>query len=720
MAGAPSVPTTAAPTPVPPTAVPRPVRAVRRAISEKEKEGRRTAILGAAKKVFAAKGYHATTIADIAKAAKLSYGSIYWYFDSKDALFHALMEAEGQALRRHVTAAMASTGARRSPDAPFRAAVRSTFEFFESDAALVKLLFRDSYALGDRFEQHLFGIFEEFISDIQPSVEDAQRRGLIIEAPPRMVACSVAALVGQIAHRRLVTDDGLSADAAADFVVSLLLNGLLPRSRAAGRDPRRGEGARRRGVGPVDRPRRHRDRPRARPARRAGVPRQRAPAPPPGRARVGREHHVEHDPGRRCGARPTARPLPARTEVTTIGGNSPQWLVSRAASAISAGELDATLIVGAEAQHSAKAGSPPDPGDDTGAPDPVIGDERPGVGSAEMSVGIVAPVHVYALFESVIAHRAGRRAPEQRAVLGELMARFTDVAAVQRAAWFPVVRDPTELATIGPDNRLVAEPYPKRMCAFLHVNQGAAVLVTSLATARAAGVAHRAVFCWSGAEVTDVWFPSARPDLGSSPGLRAAASAALAGAGRTVDEIDAFDLYSCFPCAVEMGTEALGIAPDDSRGLTVTGGLPYFGGPGNNYSLHAVAAMTDRLRERGGTGLVSAMGWYATKHAVGIYGASPPPTGFHRADTAGAQRAIDDSAVPVAAEARGRAVVVAATVALGRDGAVSAAPVIARLPDGSQVAAAAAPDVLGSVAGRDLVGTPVEVSGTPLRYRPAD
>jgi AcrR family transcriptional regulator len=212
-----------------PTQDSRPARAVRRAMSDTEKAGRRTDILAAAKKVFARKGYHATTIADIAKAAKLSYGSIYWYFDSKDALFHALMEAEGQALRDHVTEAMDSTPARGSPDAPLRAAVRTTFEFFESDRALVKLLFRDSYALGDRFEKHLFGIFEAFISDIEKIVADAQRRGLIIEAPPRMVACSVAALVGQIAHRRLVTDDGLSAEVAADFVVSLLLNGLLPR-----------------------------------------------------------------------------------------------------------------------------------------------------------------------------------------------------------------------------------------------------------------------------------------------------------------------------------------------------------------------------------------------------------------------------------------------------------------------------------------------------------
>jgi AcrR family transcriptional regulator len=219
MAGAPPVPTDTA----------HPGRAVRRAVSDTEKQGRRTDILAAAKKVFARKGYHATTIADIAKAAKLSYGSIYWYFDSKEALFHALVESEGQALRDHVTEAMLVTPARGAPDAPFRAAVRTTFEFFESDRALVKLLFRDSYALGDRFEQHLFGIFEAFIGDIEAIVADAQERGLIIEAPPRMVACSVAALVGQIAHRRLVTDDGLSAEVAADFVVSLLLNGLLPR-----------------------------------------------------------------------------------------------------------------------------------------------------------------------------------------------------------------------------------------------------------------------------------------------------------------------------------------------------------------------------------------------------------------------------------------------------------------------------------------------------------
>jgi acetyl-CoA C-acetyltransferase len=424
---------------------------------------------------------------------------------------------------------------------------------------------------------------------------------------------------------------------------------------------------------------------------------------------------------------------PASAETTTIGGNSPQWLVGRAAAAVGAGRLDSALVVGAEAQHSIKIGgvspaaggeSVEGRGDAAGAaasdPDPVVGDDRVGMSPAEMRAGLVAPVHVYALFESVLARRAGHGLAQHRAALGARMARFTQVAASHPYAWFPSARTAGELSTVTADNRLVTEPYPKHMCAFLHVDQGAAVLVTSLAAARAAGVADRAVFCWSAADATEVWFPTARPDPGSSAGLRAAAHAALDAARLGVDDIDCFDVYSCFPCTVEMAEDALGLSPDDARGLTVTGGLPYFGGPGNNYSLHAIATTVDRLRQDGGIGMVSALGWYATKHAVGIYGAAPPPAGWRRGDTEAAQRLIDASAVLVADDADGPAVVVASTVAHGRDGEVRAAPAIARLPDGRQLAAAAEPDELAGLAGRNLVGERVVVtSGQPPRYRVA-
>jgi AcrR family transcriptional regulator len=202
----------------------------RRAVSEQDKSRRREEILVAAKKVFARKGFHATTIADIAKESGLAYGSVYWYFDSKGDLFHALMAAEEQALRAHITAALAAAGLQlNSAEMPFRTAVQATFEFFEADKETVRLLFRDAYAWGDRFEKHLGGIYERFIDDIETLIVTAQQRGAVVAAPPRMVAYTLAALIGQLAHRRLSTDDGVSAADVADFVVSLVLDGLRPR-----------------------------------------------------------------------------------------------------------------------------------------------------------------------------------------------------------------------------------------------------------------------------------------------------------------------------------------------------------------------------------------------------------------------------------------------------------------------------------------------------------
>lgn len=427
-----------------------------------------------------------------------------------------------------------------------------------------------------------------------------------------------------------------------------------------------------------------------------------------------------------------------RAEVSTVGGNTPQWLVSRAADAIVDGALGATLIVGAEAIRSSRArrshGLPRDQGRTDLAPDPVVGDALPGFGPAEIAVSLLAPVHVYPLFESVLAARAGHDADGQRRALGQLMAPFTRVAADHPFAWFREARTADDIATPGPDNRIVSEPYTKRMTAFLGSDQSAALVVCSLAEARRAGVADRAVFVWAGAEAVDVRFVSARPDPGRSPAIAAAGdalfAAASAAAGRPldIDDIDRMDLYSCFPSAVQMATAALGIAGDDARGLTVTGGLPYFGGPGNNYTTHGIATLTDLLRASGGDrlGLATGLGWFVTKHALGIYGTTPPPAGFHRGDTSAAQAAIDASAVDVA-DSLGvaeEATVVAATVWRDNDGSAAGAPVIARLADGRHMALAAADDEVVSRMGDTdvpgLVGGSVVVQAGEPRYRLAE
>ena len=416
---------------------------------------------------------------------------------------------------------------------------------------------------------------------------------------------------------------------------------------------------------------------------------------------------------------------PRGIATTTVGGNSPQWLVGRAADDIAAGHAGAVLIAGAEALRSrgvsrntrAGGGS-----SDEQAPDPIIGDAQPGLAAEEMAAGLLLPAHVYPLFESVLAHRSDRDLLQHRTFLGELMAPFSAVASGNPHAWFPDELAPGAISAPSPDNRITAEPYTKRMNAFMNVDQGAAVLVTSLGLAKELGLQDLVVFVWSCADATDVWFVSQRPDLGSSPGIAAASRALLEAAGVGVDDVSLFDIYSCFPSAVEIGASAIGIDLDDPRGLTVTGGLPYFGGPGNNYSTHAIATMVSSLRGSGpgSLGLVSALGWFITKHSIGLYGSSPPPDGYCRGDTSIAQAQIDGSAIQLADTPTGHATVVASTIVYDRDGSPSAAPVVAELPSGHRLVARADSQQLPALAAKNLIGSKVSVAGSPSSYEVVD
>jgi acetyl-CoA C-acetyltransferase len=424
---------------------------------------------------------------------------------------------------------------------------------------------------------------------------------------------------------------------------------------------------------------------------------------------------------------------PERVETTAVGGNAPQWLVSRLADSISAGDLDVALIAGGETQRSiaSQRAVESDQGanshrTDGPGPDPIVGDDRPGFGPAELGAGLLAPVHVYPLFESVLAHKAGRTFADQREFLGRMLSPMTKVAAAHDCAWFPVERSAADISDPSAENRLVSEGYTKRMCAFLGVDQAASVIMCSYGVAKAAGIADRCVFCWSGADASDVWFPSARPDPGSSPGLRVAGAAALGAASLDVGDMRFLDFYSCFPCVLEMACEAFGVDPLDSRGLTVTGGLPYFGGPGNAYSLFAIATMAEMLRTSGGAfeaGLLSSIGWYSTKHSVGVYASVPSEKGWSRADTGREQLEIDRSELQVALDvpATGMpATVDASAIHYGGDGVVTGAPLLATLHDGRRVAAAASETVkLSDLAGLNLVGERVHITGTPPRYQPS-
>jgi acetyl-CoA C-acetyltransferase len=208
--------------------------------------------------------------------------------------------------------------------------------------------------------------------------------------------------------------------------------------------------------------------------------------------------------------------------------------------------------------------------------------------------------------------------------MAELFAPFTGVAAANPFAASPVERGAQELAAITTSNRMIADPYPRLMVARDQVNQGAAVLIMSVAVAMELGVPQDCwVFLHGHADLREPNLLD-RPELSRAPSAVVATKEALRVAQIDVNQITTFDLYSCFPIAVSNVCDGIDLSADDPRGLTLTGGLPYFGGAGNNYSMHAIAETVRAMRDRpGARGLVGANGGVLSKYSVGIYSTTP-------------------------------------------------------------------------------------------------
>lgn len=415
----------------------------------------------------------------------------------------------------------------------------------------------------------------------------------------------------------------------------------------------------------------------------------------------------------RIGARPSDLVLGA------VGGNSPQLLVNRTAADIAAGRLDVAVIAGAEAMYARRAarragGLVAWTEQDASTPEPrVEGTEEAGSSPTELAVGLQRPIQYYPLFENALRHAAGESIDEHQVRVSELWSRFSDVAAGNPHAWSPVPLSPQAVRTVGPANRMVGFPYPKYMNANMTVDQAAGLILCSVDAARAAGIPEeRWVYPHAGAEAHDHWFVSTRADLRSSPAIRLAGARALELAGAGIDDVDHLDLYSCFPAAVQVGAAELGLALDDpGRPLTVTGGLAFAGGPGNNYVTHSIATMCEVLRrDPGSLGLVTALGWYITKHAVGVYSTRPPEAGFRWGSV---QDAVDSlPAREAVADAEGRAEIETYTVMHERDGEPSWAVVATLLADGRRALANLAdPAQMRELTAAEGCGRPVRLLG---------
>ena len=400
---------------------------------------------------------------------------------------------------------------------------------------------------------------------------------------------------------------------------------------------------------------------------------------------------------------------PARAAYSGIGGTTPQLLVSDIATRMLAGELDVALVVGAEAlatkRRLKKAGTSP-----TYSFRPAEKPEFPWEAPfhpAEVAHEVFQAWLTFALFDNARRARLGTALADYRLALGELWAPCSAVASLNPQAWFRTARSVDELVAPTADNRMVGYPYTKYMVSVMDVDMAAALVLMTHRSAESLEVPpDRRVYLRGGTYAEDPVYVGEHDELWRSPALAAAGQGVLASAGVGTDDVAHLDLYSCFGSSLFFACDAFGLSPSDPRGLTVTGGLPYHGGPGSNYLTHSIATMVDVLRsDPGSLGLVSGVGMHMTKHAFGLYSTEPGPLAPPATvTTAQPTRRIVDTY-------DGDVVVAAYSVVHGRDGGPEWGLAVCDLPDGSRTYARFTdPDTLIHAETEELVGTRVTLT----------
>ena len=407
----------------------------------------------------------------------------------------------------------------------------------------------------------------------------------------------------------------------------------------------------------------------------------------------------------------------AATVYTGIGGNTPQSLLNQTCLDIQRGRADAVLLAGGETWRTRMRlrarGLRPDwtrqddtvpvpPGGQGSVPMSAPGDER---------IGLDRPSYVYPMFDEALRIAEGLSVEDHRRRIGELWAQFSAVAQANPHAWSREALTADQIVQPGPDNRMISWPYPKLMNSNNMVDQAAAVVLCSVEKATYLQIPRENwVFPHAGTDSHDTYDISERDEFHRCPAIRIAGHRVLELAGTGVDDLDYIDVYSCFPSAVQVAAREIGLPiGDPDRPLTVTGGLTFAGGPWNNYVMHSIATMAERLRETpSARGLVTANGGYLTKHSFGVYSATPPARGFRWEDV---QDEVDREPTRTAlVEWDGLGTVESWTTPYGRDGNPEKAFLSVRTPDGARTLAVITdPGEAAVTVAEDIGGTPVRV-----------
>jgi acetyl-CoA C-acetyltransferase len=368
-----------------------------------------------------------------------------------------------------------------------------------------------------------------------------------------------------------------------------------------------------------------------------------------------------------------------------VGGESPIRFMHEAAQRIARGECSVAAICGAEAQSTAtkaeraRIALPWTPfAHDVAEPKRGAAFQKP----MAVKLGVFRPVTVYPFYEAATSAHWGQTPREAMAESGALWSAYSEAASQNPNSWLRRRFSAEEITTPTTENRLIAWPYTKLMVANPMVNMGGAVLMISLAKARAAGIDEgRLIYVHGGASAEEPRDYLERDQFTESHAQNAVLEAVVELAGGDGRAFDAIELYSCFPCVPKMARRTLGLGADMQP--TVTGGLTFFGAPLNTYMTHAACAMARKLRAGGSAGsalgLLYGQGGFVTKHHALVLSRKPPHEALAQETSVQSEADRHRATVPeFVTEASGKGTVETFTAIYGRNNEVEHGVVMLR------------------------------------------
>ena len=316
----------------------------------------------------------------------------------------------------------------------------------------------------------------------------------------------------------------------------------------------------------------------------------------------------------------------AKTSVTKIGVLQ-QNLINSACNKIINGDIRASLIVGGEARYkkiqALKEGLQFEEMELTVNPDHYVKAKEDLYIPEELDALGMMAVGYYAIIESAMRFKHQRNLRDHELFIAKYYERFSQIAKNNPHAWYrnPFIADEIKNPTLK--NQRIAYPYNKLHNSSWNVNQASALILCSEELADQLNVPkNKRVYPLVSSETNHMIAVIQRPDLSKPAGLRLAANYLMETAQSYNINPSMFELYSCFPVAVLLFAEALNIP--DYTDKTVTGGMPFAGGPLNNYMIHATAQVLEKIRNNPSEiGLVTGVSGMMTKQALAIWGKDP-------------------------------------------------------------------------------------------------